>query len=465
MNNANFGFDCRNDADSLQFYPLIDEMNEITYIKKYHNVFDPKIEKFVSSEILKDYFENKYNQALFEIKDDDPYKNLRMSQLEKERLDDLDSVECLKRKERKRRKRVKKDDLDFRVDKMLKDRRTKTMIDFEYNGSTSIKSLAIKKNTNVKVTSRFIKGKMLMFAKLSIKSFVYDMIDVFCFPNKDIQSIYDFYQIEKCFLYQNLTDTDSTSLLFLFICNLKCVLPESKARKVIFECMIKSKILDRLDLSNEFWKQFNVYNVETKKQMGLFEIENIDNPNVCTIAVNPKEYFEKFKNKDVNKKHKGVKKGTPGMMFENYANRIKRLRYDLNEQPSVERIKQKRLEVRNTNMKMTTVSKTKFVRLNNKRYYFSDGIVSLPFGHILLEQTRQYKKQLSKIHEQIDKNKDAILKLENEAVMQNERLRILRCIFSQPLVYFDLHSHKPIEVKRAFKYAATKDYILNSHWL
>ena len=32
-----------------------------------------------------------------------------------------------------------------------------------------------------------------------------------------------------------------------------------------------------------------------QKVMGLFEIENIDNPNICTIAVNPKEYFEKFK--------------------------------------------------------------------------------------------------------------------------------------------------------------------------
>ena len=64
------------------------------------------------------------------------------------------------------------------------------MIDFEYNDCNSIKSLAIKKSTNVKVTSRFIKGKMLMFAKLS---FVYDMIDAFCFPNKDIQSIYDDY--------------------------------------------------------------------------------------------------------------------------------------------------------------------------------------------------------------------------------------------------------------------------------
>ena len=465
MNNANFGFDCRNNADNLKFDPLIDEINELTYIKKYHNLFDPKVEKFVSSKILEDHIEKEYNQNLFKIKQDDPFKNLRMTELENQKLIDLDAVECLKRKEKKRKKRIIKDDLDLRTDKLLKDRRVKTMIDFEYNDCNSIKSLAIKKNTNVKVTSHFIKGKMLMFAKLSIKSFVYDMIDVFCFPNEDIQSIYDFYQIEKCFLYQNLTDTDSTSLLFLFICNLECVLPERKARKVIFECMVKSKILDRLDLSNEFWKQFNVQNVNTKKQMGLFEIENIDNPNVCTIAVNPKEYFEKFKNKHINKKHKGVKRGTPGMMFENYANRIKRRRHDLNKSEFVENIKQKRLEVRNTNMKMTTVCKAKFARLNDKRYYFSDGIVSLPFGHSLLDKVRNYKKQLTKIHEQIEKEKETILKYKNEAVMKNERLKVLRCIFSQPLVYYDLHSHKMAEVKRGFKYVTTKDYLLNSHWL
>ena len=339
------------------------------------------------------------------------------------------------------------------------------MIDFENNNCNSIKSLAVKKNTNVKVTSRFIKGKMLMFAKLSIKSFVYDMIDVFCFPDADIKSIYAYYQIEKCFLYQNLTDTDSTSLLFTFICNLECVVPESKARNVIFECMVKSKILDRLDLSDEFWKQFEVQDVTTKKQMGLFEIGNIDNPNVCTIAVNPKEYFEKFKNRNINKKHKGVKKGTPGMMFENYAARIKRLRCDLNKSEPIETIKQKRLEVQNTNIKMKTVAKVKFARLNDKRYYFSDGIISLPFGHPLLTKVREYKKQLTKIHEQIEKEKETILKYENEAVVKNERLRTLRCILSQPLVYYNLNSHKLTDIKRGFKYVTTKDYILNSHWL
>ena len=114
------------------------------------------------------------------------------------------------------KKRKVKDDFKDRKTYFLEDRRIKTMIDFEENNCASIKSLVIKGSTNVKVSSRFIKGKMLMFAKLSIKSFVYDVIDVFCFPNETIKEIYHKYQIQKCFLYQNLTDTDSTSL-FLFL--------------------------------------------------------------------------------------------------------------------------------------------------------------------------------------------------------------------------------------------------------
>ena len=113
------------------------------------------------------------------------------------------------------------------------------MIDFDKNECNSIKSIIVKGNTNIDVTSYFIKGKMLMFAKPSLKSFVYDMIDVFCFPNDEIKQIYDCYQIEKCLLYQNLTDTNSTSLLLTFICNLDCFVPESEAKKLIFKCLKK----------------------------------------------------------------------------------------------------------------------------------------------------------------------------------------------------------------------------------
>ena len=37
-----------------------------------------------------------------------------------------------------------------------------------------------------------------------------------------------------------------------------------------------------------------------RKQMDLYEIENIDNKNICTIAVNPKKYFEKLKKIEIN---------------------------------------------------------------------------------------------------------------------------------------------------------------------
>ena len=34
INNSNFGFDCKNNASNVTFEPIIDEINEISYIKK-----------------------------------------------------------------------------------------------------------------------------------------------------------------------------------------------------------------------------------------------------------------------------------------------------------------------------------------------------------------------------------------------------------------------------------------------
>ena len=123
-----------------------------------------------------------------------------------------------------------------------------------------------------------------MFSKLSIKSFVYDLIDVFMFPNQEITKIYKKYKINTCYLYQNLTDTDSTSVFLGFICDLDSSISKDKARDIIFEVMIESKMFDRLDLSTELWEQFNSWNKDLKKQVGLFETENIDQPNIITIA-------------------------------------------------------------------------------------------------------------------------------------------------------------------------------------
>ena len=99
-----------------------------------------------------------------------------------------------------------------------------------------------------------MKGKMLMFTKTSLQNFIYYLIDVFCFPDETVQMIYEKYIIENCFLYENLTDTDSTSLFFVFICNTDFVLNENESRNILFEVMIQSKITERLDLSEIFGK-------------------------------------------------------------------------------------------------------------------------------------------------------------------------------------------------------------------
>ena len=201
------------------------------------------------------------------------------------------------------------------------------MIDFDEEYCSSIRSLAVKKSIKANLTTRYLNGKMLMFSKISLKSFVYDLIDVFMFPNNVTKKIYEQYKVQKCYLYQNLTDTDSTSVFFVFICELGCAVDERKSRQIIFEVMIKSKIFSRLDLSDDFWDQFGAQNEKLKKQVGLFEIENINQVNIIMIALNPKECYEKFEDHSNNKKHKGLKTSTAGMDFDSYSERLS----DLNE--------------------------------------------------------------------------------------------------------------------------------------
>ena len=65
------------------------------------------------------------------------------------------------------------------------------MIDFDKKECNNIKSILVKGNTRIDVSSQFIKGKMLMFAKLSLKSFVYDLIVSFVIPMRKLKKFID----------------------------------------------------------------------------------------------------------------------------------------------------------------------------------------------------------------------------------------------------------------------------------
>ena len=103
------------------------------------------------------------------------------------------------------------------------------------------------------------------------------------------------------------------------------------------------------------------------------------------------------------------------MNFKTYTERIATLKEPDGER-NKKQIAQKRLQVINTEMKMTSVNKAQFSSLNYKRYYFSNEIVSLSYGHPVLSKIDQIKKAYPKIHKVIEQEKNNLLKLENEVV-------------------------------------------------
>ena len=48
----------------------------------------------------------------------------------------------------------------------------------------------------VTVTTRFMSRKLFMFFEVFIPSFVYDVIDMFCLPNKKVRDTYNQKKIE-----------------------------------------------------------------------------------------------------------------------------------------------------------------------------------------------------------------------------------------------------------------------------
>ena len=54
-------------------------------------------------------------------------------------------------------------------------------------------------------------------------------------------------------------------MFFVFLCDLNSCVSEDKARNIIFEVMLESKVFDRLDLSAQFYEQFDCRNEDLKK--------------------------------------------------------------------------------------------------------------------------------------------------------------------------------------------------------
>ena len=97
MNNSNYGYDCRNNIDNCQFFPIFDDYKEITYINRYHNVFDKRVSSFITPDILKDKAEEDYNDKLIKLDKEDRIYEIKLQMLNAERRSLLESAEIFEK--------------------------------------------------------------------------------------------------------------------------------------------------------------------------------------------------------------------------------------------------------------------------------------------------------------------------------------------------------------------------------
>lgn len=134
-----------------------------------------------------------YQGKIFSLYKNNPIYEARKEYFENKMDEELDAVESFE-KSKNRRKR-KHQDINLKITESLDPRKTKIVelncwvVELNNHDSASIKSFAVKIRSNIMVTTRFLSGKMLMFTKLLLKRFIYDLLETFCFPDEKVKKL------------------------------------------------------------------------------------------------------------------------------------------------------------------------------------------------------------------------------------------------------------------------------------
>ena len=126
-----------------------------------------------------------------------------------------------------------------------------------------------------------------------------------------------------------------------------------------------------------------------------------------------------------------------------------------------------RFAVKKGEMYTTKVVKTKFSQLNDKRFYFSNSILSLRFGHPSLKELDEYKNEKGqKIEKYFWQEKEKLLAMEKTALQKTPRLKLLDCILNQQPKIVDLNQVSDFQFQYPQKINKNiKDIVLSGEWM
>ena len=87
------------------------------------------------------------------MKHKNPFINARITAVENHNKGECDALETLKKKERKSKKKKHTRDVKIKLEDGFKNKKIKIMIDLDRKECNNIKSIILKRNTNINVTS------------------------------------------------------------------------------------------------------------------------------------------------------------------------------------------------------------------------------------------------------------------------------------------------------------------------
>ena len=134
--------------------------------------------------------DEEYNEILNKLSKNDKFYEIKRFSIKTQRKNSSDSLERFNNNNKKRKKE-KQNKKKITLIKYVeckeitsKNSKIKSIVNFDEDQANSIKSLAVEVKSNVAITIRFTKQKILMFANMftSLKGFVYDTIDIFMYP-------------------------------------------------------------------------------------------------------------------------------------------------------------------------------------------------------------------------------------------------------------------------------------------
>ena len=173
-------------------------------------------------------------------------------------------------------------------------------------------------------------------------------------------------------------------------------------------------------------------NASLRKKLNMFQFVTNEPCIKQMVAVNPKEYCCLYEDDKLEKRHKGVPKKV-NIEFQTYKDRVHSFEFLKENEKFLksESVTYKRLaqEKNKTFMKETT--KVQLGGINDKVYVFSDGILTLPHGHALLQPIYNESHNKTSVQLQDDAHINKLLELEGDIIEKHPRLKYLRRFYDQ----------------------------------